>query len=59
MYEGLSLNVMTKAERKMMYVSRGRFTLKPAEESSRQGWQEALRGETKPVSNLWEDIDAG
>ena len=23
-----------------------------------QGWQEALRGETLPVSELWEDIDA-
>jgi len=35
------------------------ITLKPAEESFRQGWQEALRGETRPVSDLWEDIDAG
>jgi hypothetical protein len=43
----------------MMYVSRQRFTLKPAEESFRQGWQEAVRGETMPVSELWEDIDAG
>jgi hypothetical protein len=32
---------------------------KPAEGSFRQGWQEALRGETRPVSELWEDIDAG
>ncbi len=35
------------------------ITLKPAAESFRQGWQEALRGETRPVSELWEDIDAG
>jgi len=30
--------------------------LKPAEASFRQGWQEALAGETKPVSELWEGI---
>ena len=33
-------------------------TLKPAEASFRQGWKEALAGETKPVSELWEGIDA-
>lgn len=32
--------------------------LKPAEDSFRQGWQEALKGETRPVSELWKDIDA-
>jgi hypothetical protein len=32
-------------------------TLKSAEESFRQGWQEALRGETYPVSELWKGID--
>jgi hypothetical protein len=31
-------------------------TLKPAEASFRQGWKEILAGETKPVSELWEDI---
>ncbi len=30
--------------------------LKPVEASFRQGWQEALAGETKPVSELWEGI---
>ncbi len=34
------------------------ITLKSAEESFRQGWLEALRDETKPVSELWEGIDA-
>jgi len=34
------------------------ITLKPAEASFRQGWKEALAGETKPVSELWEGIDA-
>jgi len=33
-------------------------TLKPAEASFRQGWKEALAGETRPVSELWEGIDA-
>jgi hypothetical protein len=32
--------------------------LKPAAASFRQGWQEALRGETYPVTTLWEGIDA-
>ncbi|MFQ6092161.1 MAG: hypothetical protein ACE5OR_05690 [bacterium] len=33
-------------------------TLKPAENSFRQGWKKALAGETLPVSELWEGIDA-
>lgn len=32
--------------------------LKPAEESFRQGWQEAMTGNTIPVAQLWEGIDA-
>jgi hypothetical protein len=32
--------------------------LKPADVSFRQGWKEALAGETRPVSELWEGIDA-
>jgi hypothetical protein len=32
--------------------------LKPAEASFRQGLKEALAGETRPVSELWEGIDA-
>jgi len=34
------------------------LTLNPAEASFRQGWKEALAGETRPVSELWEGIDA-
>ena len=30
--------------------------LKPAGESFRQGWQEAQRGETYPVTTLWDDV---
>jgi len=33
-------------------------TLPPAEISFRQGWREMTLGETKPVYELWEDIDA-
>jgi hypothetical protein len=32
--------------------------LKPAEASFRQGWKEALAGETRSVAELWKDIDA-
>jgi hypothetical protein len=32
--------------------------LKSAEDSFRQGWQEALRDDTLPVSQLWNGIDA-
>ncbi len=32
--------------------------LKPAEDSFRQGWREAMAGETRPVSELWDGIDA-
>jgi hypothetical protein len=33
-------------------------TLKPAEASFRQGWQEIMAGQTRPISELWEGIDA-
>jgi len=34
------------------------MVLKPAEASFRQGWEEALAGETRAVSELWEGINA-
>ncbi len=34
------------------------FALPSAEESFRQGWREARRGETRPLSELWDGIDA-
>lgn len=43
----------------MMQAFRQSVTLRTAEESFRQGWQEALRGETRPVAELWDDIDGG
>ena len=33
-------------------------TLKSAKESFRQGWHEAMTGQTIPLSELWEGIDA-
>ncbi|MFQ5708258.1 MAG: hypothetical protein ACE5HO_12455 [bacterium] len=39
-------------------IFRESITLKSAEGSFKQGWLEALRGETRPVSELWEGIDA-
>lgn len=37
---------------------RDSVTLKPAADSFRQGWQEALSGQTKPISELWDGINA-
>jgi len=37
---------------------RDSVTLKPAEDSFRQGWKESMAGETHPVSELWNGIDA-
>lgn len=39
-------------------VFRESVVLRPAKESFRQGWKEVLSGETRPVSELWEGIDA-
>jgi hypothetical protein len=32
--------------------------LKPASDSFRQGWQEALSDQTLPLSELWRDLNA-
>ena len=42
----------------LIRIFRESVTLKSAEESFKQGWEEAARGETRPVSELWEGIDA-
>ena len=34
------------------------IALKNAEDSFREGWREAMRGETRSVSELWKDLDA-
>ncbi len=38
-------------------IFRESITLKPAEDSFRKGWEEALAGNTAPVDELWTDID--
>ena len=43
---------------KLMRVFREGVTLPPAEESFRHGWAEAVSGQTRPISELWDDIDA-
>ncbi|MCD6334038.1 MAG: hypothetical protein J7M27_01735 [Candidatus Latescibacteria bacterium] len=43
---------------KVVRLFRESVTLKSAEASFRQGWKEARTGETRPVSELWEGIDA-
>ena len=42
----------------LIHVFRQSIALKPAEESFRQGWQEALRSETLPIAELWTGIEA-
>jgi hypothetical protein len=37
---------------------RSSVTLGSAEDSFRQGWQEAVVGDTHPVSGLWDGINA-
>jgi hypothetical protein len=39
-------------------VFRESLTLKPAAESFRTGWEEAARGETLPIEDLWRGIEA-
>lgn len=43
---------------RMVRVFNESITLNPAEISFKQGWQEAMTGETLPISELWEGIDA-
>jgi hypothetical protein len=37
---------------------RDSVALKAAEDCFREGWQDALRGNTIPLSELWDGIDA-
>lgn len=42
----------------MVRLFRQSVVLKPADESFRQGWQEALKGETLPISELWNKLES-
>jgi len=43
----------------IVQIFRKSITLKSAENSFRQGWEEAMSGETMPVDELWTGIDNG
>lgn len=43
---------------KMMRLFRESLVVKSPTESFRQAWQEALNGETLPLTELWTGIDA-
>ena len=42
---------------RMVRAFRQSVTLKTAEATFRQGWKEAVDGETFPASELWDDLD--
>lgn len=44
---------------KMMQAFRESVTLPAAEDTFREAWKEARTGQTRPVSELWDGIDAG
>ena len=43
---------------KIIRAYRESIALPSAEESFREGWEELNAGKTRPLSELWEDIDA-
>ncbi|NJL27202.1 MAG: hypothetical protein HC897_04590 [Thermoanaerobaculia bacterium] len=43
---------------KVIQAFREGLTLPSAETSFRQGWQEAVSGQTHPIAELWKDVDA-
>lgn len=46
------------ADRRVRIIVLAEEPLKSAEDCFRQGWHEAMTGETVPLSELWEGIDA-
>jgi len=42
---------------RLIRLFRESVTLKSAEDSFRQGWSEAMAGETMPVEELWVDLN--
>ncbi len=43
---------------KMVQAFREGVALAPVEDTLRQGWQEALSGQTLPINELWDEEDA-
>ena len=42
----------------IVHTFRESVSLKSAEASLRQGWQEAVNGDTQPIDTLWDGLDA-
>lgn len=42
----------------IVHAFRESVSLKTAEDSLRQGWQEAVNGDTQPIDTLWDGLDA-
>jgi hypothetical protein len=42
----------------IVHAFRESVSLKGAEESVRQGWQESLDGDIQPIEKLWDGLDA-
>jgi len=51
-------SMSTSCEIQTAILSRENVVLKHAKDSFRQGWGEAMAGETRPISELWDGIDA-
>ncbi len=43
---------------RLIRIFRESVTLKSAEDSFKQGWKEAIAGDTEPISKLWEGLDS-
>ncbi len=50
--------LVAAAQRAKQEIALADESLKSAEECFRQGWEEAMTGQTVPLSELWEGIDA-
>ena len=42
----------------IVHAFRESVSLKGAKESLRQGWKEAMEGDTQAIDTLWDDLDA-
>ncbi|MGB3266867.1 MAG: hypothetical protein WBA89_23250 [Microcoleus sp.] len=57
-FEKTQPQLMAAAQRAKQEIALADEPLKSAEECFRQGWKEAMTGQTVPLSELWDGIDA-
>ncbi|MEZ2236337.1 hypothetical protein [Microcoleus sp.] len=57
-FEKTQPQLVAAAQRAKKEIALADESLKSAEECFRQGWKEAMTGQTVPLSELWEGIDA-